>query len=209
MTPTCGGGGSATQSGTGYQNRVAAWLAVQILAEAEVSPVWGLPSETTVDSIRCEVSLPVDDILVANSASGHRFLQVKHSVDLESSPHCDLASAFDQFIRLFLESKRGEGLSDPVKDPLSIARDRLVLVIGPASSDPLRRDLRKVLSKIRSVSPNLPLDNAVTNKQERKAINVAAEHVRRSWQQAASAQPSDEELREVLSLICRGSPSAP
>src|SRR5437773_6831701 len=110
MSPTVGGGGSATQSGTSYQNRVAAWLAVQILAEADVSPPWCLPSQATLDSIRCEVSLPVDDILVAHSEGGHAFLQVKHSLNLELSPQSDLASAFDQFVRLFLESKRGEGL---------------------------------------------------------------------------------------------------
>jgi len=135
MSPHAGGGGPALQSGASYQNRVAAWLAVQILAEAEVSAPWDLPSKVTLDSIRCEVDLPVDDILVGNSAGGHSYVQAKHSVSLESSAQSDLASAFDQFVRLYLESKRSEGLSDPAKDPLSIAQDRLVLAVGELAAD--------------------------------------------------------------------------
>jgi len=43
------GGGSATHKGIGYQDRVAAWIAVHILAEQGVSTPWDLPENSTLD----------------------------------------------------------------------------------------------------------------------------------------------------------------
>jgi hypothetical protein len=36
------GGGASTHAGTDFQNRAAAWTAVQILAEQDITPPWGL-----------------------------------------------------------------------------------------------------------------------------------------------------------------------
>src|SRR4051794_12090121 len=89
-------GGAATQAGTGYQNRVVAWIAVQILAEQATSPSWDLPASVTLELLRCETDQPVDDVLVGTSDAGFGFGQAKHSLNLEASPRSDLASAIDQ-----------------------------------------------------------------------------------------------------------------
>jgi len=195
------GGGAAAEAGSVYQNRVAAWLCVQILAETHVSAPWDLPSQITLDSIRCEIPLPVDDVLVSNSEAGHGFIQAKHCVGLETSSSSDLASAFDQFVRLFLETRKNEHTSDPTRDPLDLARDRLVLAIGPQSSAPITRDLRAVLSRLRSIPPSVSINDIPTNAAQRKAFDLVTEHTRRSWQRNASGQPSDADLRALLSLI--------
>lgn len=195
------GGGSATHSGTGYQNRVAAWLAVQILAEADVPAPWSLPSQVTLESIRCEVQLPVDDIWIGTSATGHGFIQAKHSVRLEASPDSGLASAVDQFIRLFLENSGNLGVSDPVRDALDITRDRLVLVVGPGSSSPIKQGLQAVLSRLRSLLPATPIENAAMNTAELHALKVVMEHARQSWQKVVLARPSDQDLRAALSFV--------
>jgi hypothetical protein len=41
-------GGTATHAGTNYQNRVAAWVAVHILAEQDAAPPWDLPAAVTL-----------------------------------------------------------------------------------------------------------------------------------------------------------------
>lgn len=74
------GGGSATHSGTEYQNRLAAWLGVRILAEQAATPPWDVPATATLDFVRCETNEPVDDSLIGISNSGHAFLQAKHSI---------------------------------------------------------------------------------------------------------------------------------
>jgi hypothetical protein len=45
-------GGAATHAGTNYQDYVAARAAVQILAERDVSPPWGLPATVTLETPR-------------------------------------------------------------------------------------------------------------------------------------------------------------
>jgi hypothetical protein len=73
-------GGSATQAGINFQNRVAAWLAVRILAEQNASPIWDLSTSSTLEFLRCETEQPVDDVMVGTSDGGHAFIQVKRSV---------------------------------------------------------------------------------------------------------------------------------
>src|SRR5436309_3194349 len=95
------GGGTATHSGTNYQNRDAAWIAVQILAETAATPPWGLAANSTLDFLRCETLEPVGDVLAGISSSGHAFLQAKHNVELGATDDSDFASVIDQFVRQF------------------------------------------------------------------------------------------------------------
>src|SRR5258708_7155653 len=61
------GGGVAAQAGINYQNRVAAWLAVRILAEQDAPPLWDLSAGSTLEFLRCETEQPVDDVMVGTS----------------------------------------------------------------------------------------------------------------------------------------------
>src|SRR5947209_9517479 len=89
------GGGAATHAGTNYQNRVAAWFCVHILSEQEASPPWQLPESVALESISCETDQPVDDILINTSEKGRAFVQVKHTLTLETSTNSALASTID------------------------------------------------------------------------------------------------------------------
>jgi hypothetical protein len=93
------GGGAATAGGMSFQDRVAAWLAVRILAETNVSPLWDFPSSSTVDFIRCETEQPVDDIMVGISHGGLAFLQVKRSISLDRVGESPFAKTISQFVR--------------------------------------------------------------------------------------------------------------
>jgi hypothetical protein len=76
-----------------------AWVAVQVLAEKEMSPPWELHSGTTLEWLRCETEQPVDDLMVGTSEGGLIFSQVKHTLQLSASASSDLASALDQCVR--------------------------------------------------------------------------------------------------------------
>jgi len=51
-------GGPAAQAGLNFQNRVAAWVAVRILAEQDASPPWDLPANLSLKFLRCEMNSP-------------------------------------------------------------------------------------------------------------------------------------------------------
>jgi hypothetical protein len=74
-------GGAATQAGIDYQNRVAAWMAVRILAEQDASPPWNLLDNVTLEFLRCETEQPVDDLLVGTSEGGARLCASKAWVE--------------------------------------------------------------------------------------------------------------------------------
>lgn len=93
------GGGAATAKGMVFQHRVAAWVAVQILAEREAILPWDLPARTTLEWIRCETQQPVDDLLVGTSENGLVFAQIKTKFELSKGKDSHLASAIDQFVR--------------------------------------------------------------------------------------------------------------
>lgn len=195
-------GGTATQSGILFQNRVAAWMATRILAEKDVSPLWGLPSHITFEFLRCETEQPVDDLMVGTSDSGHIFIQVKHRVNLESTADSPLASAIDQFVRQYLTYHDGVSSSARAWErPLETARDRLVLVTGPASSTPIRELLRKALARLRSSAPDQSIDYAAIPAEERKILGVILDHIRRSWRSQMGDELPDTDAREILNLL--------
>jgi hypothetical protein len=104
-------GGAAAQAGTGYENRIAAWVVVRILAGQGSAPPWGLRPGTTLSYVLLQTDRQVDDLLIGTSDGGHAFLQAKHGLKLVASAASELASALDQMIRQYLwkpESGHGE-----------------------------------------------------------------------------------------------------
>ena len=195
------GGGSATAGGMDFQHRVAAWATVHILAEKGAAPPWSLPSDTTLEFIRCETEHPVDDLLFGTSAGGFVFAQVKRSLTLLNSPDSDLASALDQFVRQFI-ALREEGLDElPNNRPLSSTLDRLVLITSSKSSEPIRILLPRILQRCRELGSDQPLGKAATNKREHDVLSVLLTHLRRSWKRVIGLDSSDDELKLLLSLL--------
>lgn len=88
------GGGVATMTGTDFQNRVAAWIAVRILAESGSPPPFGWPARSTLVSLRCEADHPVDDISVCSSEDAVAFIQAKHRIALQKGASSELAKVF-------------------------------------------------------------------------------------------------------------------
>lgn len=194
-------GGAAAAGGFNFQHCVTAWVAVHILAEKAASPPWGLPADTTLEWLRCETEQPVDDLLVGTSSSGLVFAQIKRSVNLSKSKNSDLASTFSQFVRQFITCRNKTGGPNPTDRPLDPTKDRLVLVTTSSSSNPIRKHLSNVLDRIRNLTPSQTVNEAATNANERRVLSVVREHIRRSWRAAMNNELSDEELRQLLSLI--------
>jgi len=202
MTAQVSSGGAGAASGFDFQHRVAAWVAVHVLAEKGATPPpWGLPADTVLEWFRCETEQPVDDLLVGTSGNGLVFAQSKHSLVLSSNVNSDLASAINQFVRQFLACKTATGNAQDLDRPLAPATDRLVLITSSVSSKPIRVHLPKVLRKIRNLTPGQTIDEVSSNRDERTAFSKVQEHILRSWQAILNCRPLDEELHQLLSLI--------
>lgn len=194
------GGGAATQSGTDYQNRVAAWASVCILAEENATLRWNLPSYTSFQYIRCETEQPVDDIMIGTSDGGFVFIQAKRTINLEKSSSSALASTIRQFVKQFVAYRDATG-EQPWERPLNPAADRLVLATGTLSSLPIRETLGLVLDRLRTLIPEQPLECAATNEDEHRALLVMRNHISNIWNEEYGGQPTDDEVRQLLSLI--------
>ncbi|MFB3916145.1 MAG: AAA family ATPase [Terriglobales bacterium] len=190
------GGGAATQGGINYQNRVAAWVCVHMMAERPSTPVGPVGAPV---SIRFESAEPVDDLLVATADSSHSFGQAKRTISLSTTADSDLASVIDQFVRQYLSARNASG-PRPWSRPLDPIRDRLVLVTSPTSPATVRLDLAAVLDRARGLTPGQPLSDAAVNQAQQEALGVLEIHVRRSWQSAAGVAPNDADVLAVAKL---------
>jgi signal recognition particle GTPase len=196
------GGGAATQAGINYQNRVAAWIAVSILAEQDVAPPWILPAHVTLIFLRCETEQPVDDLLVGTSDGGHVFIQVKHRLTLGTDAQSGFGSTIDQFVRQFLAHRDVTLSKRPWERPLDADRDRLVLVTSSGSSAPIREDLPNLLAKIPELSSDQAIGNAASNsKKAQEVLDTVITLIRNAWRNVRESEPTDSEMRQILRLI--------
>ncbi|MBE3100124.1 MAG: hypothetical protein IMZ44_23645 [Planctomycetes bacterium] len=197
MSQPASGGGAAGAAGFGYQHRVAAWFAVNVLAEQGWSPVCRLPSGTTLEGIQCESREATDDVLVHTSRDGHLLGQVKRSLHLSARSDSPFASAVAQFVRQFHDgitagtSQRG----------LEETRDRLILVVSAHCSGTVRVTLRDVLDRVRDLPAGVPLSDVANNASERKALRQIVRCVQDAWRTNVGADPSEGDIRWVLRLV--------
>jgi hypothetical protein len=198
------GGGKATHSGTDYQNRSAAWIAVLILAERDSALPLGLPAGVTLESIRCETDQPVDDTLARTSANGQILIQAKHTIGLETKEDSELASVVDQFVRQYLFVRSGTPEAVPSGRMLDPYLDRFVLVTSSKSSAPLRVDLSVVLRRLRELAPHRKggtVESIAMSDAERHAFRVVRDHLARSWLAETGSVPTNGEVGFVLELV--------
>jgi hypothetical protein len=196
MSDSGSGGGSATAGGMEFQHRVAAWLAVAILAEKGAALPWDLGSATFLEALRCESGMSVDDILVRSSQSGLLFLNAKRNLSLSRRPDSEFASAVGQFVNQFLAGKNRTSQIPGFDRPLEQGRDRLILAVGPGSSAPVKTHLRNILDRLRRPAPGVTLTTAHNNDDERNALETIVELIRTAWQGS-----TNEEILELLRLL--------
>ena len=183
-------GGSATNAGTDFQNRLTAWVAVHILADQEVSPPWNLPASTVLTSLHAESAHAIDDIAVGTSAQGLILIQAKHTVTLDVGGTSALGKTVAQFVAQFCCSGRS---FDP-------AKDAFVLATGPLSSSAVTRHLPRFLARIRS-SAHPETEWTSGNQNETRAAIVLRDHLSREWSAKRATAPTAEEMLALVRLV--------
>jgi hypothetical protein len=201
MSSRSSAGGAGAGGGTEFQARVAAWLAVQILAERGAAQAFGLGSALTLERLRCETGEGVDDLLVETSDQGFAFIQAKRRLDLSGLAESPLASTLNQFVRQFVaERLPAPALGAPWHRALEAGGDRLVLTVGSRTPSTIRADLSAVARRAAGLAPGQPLAAAAVSDRERRALRVVMTHLQASWRSVLGVDATEEEMRRLLSL---------
>jgi hypothetical protein len=194
------GGGSATSSGTTFQDDVICYFSALILAENLAEPPAELPQSVHLVSIHAESFNPIDDIRLITSDEGVLYIQAKTSLSLSQSHTSDFAKVIDQFVR---QTVRGVVLPNRTDRKVEHERDRFILAVGYSSPATISVTLSDVLTKCRKVVDEDGFHEflGLLNNSEQKAIAIVRNHIQRLWNDECGVSPSIQDELSILRLI--------
>jgi len=188
-------GGATAQGGFEYQDKLAAWFAVQILAEKNVQPLWELPSDRVLEQLYCESDEPIDDLKLVTSQQDLIYIQAKHSINLETTSTSELASVANQFVEQYFSILQSAQLT-----PFN--KSRFILATSSCSPGTVRLNLKKALDKVRGLTGSETVQNLYSkiSKDQEAALKTFCSHLNQSWKDKKGTLPSQNELTKILQL---------
>lgn len=190
-------GGAALHLGSGYQARVAGWLAAEILSGGQGKP---FSPGGVVALLRGETQESVDDLLVGTTENRYGFIQAKRAIDFSEKVDSDFGSVIDQMVRQVVE-RPADGVRRPWTRELSPANDRLLLITSSRSSEKIKVLLKDVLVRARSLAKGQPLSDAAANEAERTVLDATIATAMSYWNRATGAEATVQEIHNLLSLM--------
>ncbi|MGJ1323139.1 hypothetical protein ACR780_10635 [Sphingobacterium faecium] len=145
------GGGSATNSGIDYQQRVAALFQIILYGQFEISQVLNENFSVTIKSLHFETADAVDDLKLLCDKDQTLYLQIKRSISFSDLPESEFIKSLDQFIE---------------QHSLGGFNKNYVLVTSSDSSRRLTGELRKILTSIRLNDSTFKLNPLNKSEQE-------------------------------------------
>ena len=145
-------GGAALHLGSGYQARVAGWLAAEMLSGGQGKP---FSPGGVIALLRGETQESVDDLLVGTTENRYGFIQAKRAIDFSEKVDSDFGSVIDQMVRQVVELP-ADGVRRPWTRELTPANDRLLLITSSRSSEKIKVLLRDVLVRAKSLAKGQP-----------------------------------------------------
>jgi len=193
-------GGFATQRGINYQNRVAAFFAAACLSENLALP--GLP-RSPVQSVRCETGEPLADILLTFESDGIAFIEVKRTIQLNSTR---MKPVLSQAIQQYLVPDQGtSGGKFPWRRILEPDRDRLMLLTSTESPENVTKHLSACLARIGPEARPQILPTVPQNEQEARAFDEFQVLTLAAWKELMGVEPPLEKVVRFYALFRIGS----
>lgn len=171
-----GVGGVRNIAGGRYENRVAAWFAVRILANARAAARWGLPSAATLIAVHLQTADDLDDLRITASDSTTMAIQVKRSLTVDTREGGDFAKTLRQIVAFCRKDKGGPDVA------------RAVVIVGPGASETIRRHLLAVVGKVRALTTGQTLADLILTKGERSALDRLTTVLAREWPEAGEPE---------------------
>jgi len=127
-------GGSATNAGIDFQQRISALFMTHMLMEIAFIDDLGFDGNINIEQMFFESSYSIDDLVVKTNC-GTIYIQAKRSINCSNSLNSEFSKVICQFVKQFLKGNHES--------------DRYVLVTSSKASSKIYRDLRKITENIR------------------------------------------------------------
>jgi len=127
-------GGAGAQRGISFENNLAAYYLLLMLAQGSHEPLFGWPSDRRICLLWLQPPpFPTSDIFLSSSHVEAAYVQAKLSLQLSGAFDSDLADAVVKFTRQITERQAFVGVEDgrPWERPIDPECDRFVIAIGP------------------------------------------------------------------------------
>ena len=190
-------GGAALHLGSGYQVRVAGWLAAEMLSGGQGRP---FSPGGIVALLRGETQESVDDLLVGTTENRYGFIQAKRTIDFSEKVDSDFGSVIDQMVRQVVD-KPADGVRRPWTRELTPANDRLLLVTSSRSSEKIKVLLKDVLGRAKSLAKGQPLTDAAVSDAECAVLKTTIATSGSYWKRATCADATEQDIQNLLSLM--------
>ena len=145
-------------------------------------------------SIRFESDAPLDDIAVETDQDGWLLVQAKTKLSLSSSMASEFGKVAEQIVRQWHAGLAGKGARGWDR-PLSLGRDRLIIAVGPGTSQTITIDLAKALSSLRAQA------TAPLPAKQRSVLRTLSASLKAAWKTVIGKNASDADIAAILPLI--------
>ncbi len=176
-------GGSATNAGTDYQQRVAALALLATYVELDLSQVLQANVKLVPQTISFETADSVDDLRIDCESNESLYLQIKRTISLSRDKSSEFAKTIAQFVRQFTKQAPG-----------GKAKSKFILVTTPKASNKITENLRKILNSARLNPASLSLDPL--NKHEKETLQTFRKTVEREFLSETKHTMSEGEFIE-------------
>jgi hypothetical protein len=113
-------GGRATETGMASQGVVTSWFAVQMLADAALGSVFGLPEDRKISGLQCETGDAMDDIVLRLDGGGAIYIQCKTGAGMTSGAESALGKAVAQLVDLYSRIRPSSSCDERVRAVLAV-----------------------------------------------------------------------------------------
>lgn len=194
------GGGAATSAGIVFQANVGVYLATLILANSDVSDLFGLGPNAQLTAMRAETGEPIDDVLGYTSYGGVVFVQAKTQLSLSNAESSEFSKVIKQFV---CQMRKGITPLLGAKRSATLNLDRFVLVVGHGAPSTVHTTLSRALLKCREQPIDRCLSEIIADfsNDEASALSRFRNQVKRHWHDVFERMPLDKEELELIRLI--------
>lgn len=177
-------GGSATNSGIDYQQRVAALAITHALTGLGFLDDFGLNEEAEIREIYFESENPIDDIALTTDM-GNIFIQAKRSINLSARLDSEFSGVVKQFITQYIKNNN--------------AIHKYVLAVSPSASSKIIRDLRKLTESARL--NRAPSDPNPLSKSEESALDTIKDVAKSHFLKQSGKELDEKRFLEFFSRV--------
>jgi len=178
-------GTQPTNAGIDFQQRVSAWMLINMVAEIDLANSIDVKDHTYIEKVAFETQDIIDDLVITTKENEKLFFQMKRTVSFSKSEDSDFFKAINQFVRQYI--KEGQKVSN------------YVLVTTSNSSNPVKNELRKILESIR-INPLTFIENPL-NQSERSTFDRFKGMITGIYKDVTKKEMSELQFLELASKI--------